>query len=68
MTCRIIFAIVIFSLLLGIVGCLKSPQKEVIDEGEVFRAVHLINLKDDAGEAKLLEVLDEYNKVIAELG
>ena len=67
MTRRMILAVVGLSLLLGAVGCQKPPPKEAADV-EVFRAVHLINLKDDAGEAKLSEILDEFNKVIAELG
>jgi hypothetical protein len=34
----------------------------------VFKAVHLLNLKSVENEAKLIAMLDDFNKVVAEVG
>ena len=45
----------------------KLPNDAENNRKEVFKSIHLINLKPDASEQDLLNLLDELNKIISEL-
>ena len=65
---QIILTIITFLVILCLSNCSKSSNDEEPTGGEVFKAVHLLNLQPEASEAEMLQILNELNAVIAELG
>ena len=65
---RINLVVIIFLAFWSILGYSKFLVGNANNQEDGFKSTHLINLKADASEKDLIKILDEYNKVIAELG
>ena len=59
---------VTFLVLLSLSNYSNSSKCEESTGSEVFKAVHLINLRVETSEVELLKILNEFNEVIVELG
>jgi len=64
------FFIIIVAFLIGIPSTIFGQEitKKEENKGGVFRAVHLVNLKSVENEAEFVAMLNDFNKVITELG
>jgi quinol monooxygenase YgiN len=64
------FFIIIAAFFIGVPSAIFG--QEMTKKGEnkegVFRAVHLVNLKSVENEAEFVEMLNDFNKVVAEVG